>query len=390
MKKHIIYLIIGMIFVGGGSLPTLAQKSGVPQYNPKYLREKDPVFEQVATEMTPNGWIIFKKEAKIKASTFFNTYATNLGIGQHYEFQLMKDETDVFHIRHQRFQLYYKKTIVAGAEFTLHSVDDILQTAHGRIVENMDFDLSKPMPEQKALDYALSDKNLSKADFKGEQKPPQGKLTIAQVVVDNFDKSSFQLAYAFDVYGKRGSLDAHTVYVDASDGRILKREPLFLNCFDPNCNTHAANKNVEPTNEPKVITHSLVASTFTPRFNNRYGNPLNFESENSPNGFRLSMNNGALVTRRDANNIFDGSSNVEATFNGNLDIQNPATGWGTNQQNSTTTHWAVQKAYQYFNNTFGRNGPSNDGNIARVLTDTREVNARWWGGGVRMISIRHF
>jgi Zn-dependent metalloprotease len=154
MKKIIILFALLMVY-GGGVL--FAQG----KYQPKYLREKDGTFQQIAKEMTPSGWIIFKGESKVNAATFFATYATNLGIGQHYEYQLTKDETDNLKIRHQRYQLYYKKTPVEGSEFSLHSRDGILLTAHGRIVEDMDFDLSKPMPEQKALDYALTRANAS-------------------------------------------------------------------------------------------------------------------------------------------------------------------------------------------------------------------------------------
>ena len=385
MKKILLFNILLLVYGGGRVLSQ--------SHNPKYLREKDGTFQQIAKEMTPSGWIIFKDEAKVNAATFFATYATNLGIGQHYEYQLTKDETDNLKIRHQRYQLYYKKTPVDGSEFSLHSRDGILLTAHGRIVEDMDFDLSKPMPEQKALDYALTDKGLSKADFKGQQKPPQGKLVLAQLDED-FSKSSFKIAYAFDVYGTRGSLDVHTVYVDASDGKILKRIPLVLQCFGMICN-HTDKKHIETLNDPAPITNNnfLVGSTFTPRFNNttnRYGGQQNFETENNPNGpgLRLSMNNGAnlgaLITRRNANNII--SSNRENIFNGNGDVINPNTTWGINEQNTTTAHWALQRAFQYFNNNYGRNGTSNDGSIARMIIDANETG-NYWTRNSRVISI---
>ena len=69
MKKYIIYLIIGMVFVGGGSL--LAQK-----YQPKYLREDNKIFKDLTERTTDNGWITFKKEAKLNPNSFFKDYAT--------------------------------------------------------------------------------------------------------------------------------------------------------------------------------------------------------------------------------------------------------------------------------------------------------------------------
>jgi hypothetical protein len=323
--------------MGGGRL--IAQK-----HNPKYLRENDAAFENITKRTTPNGFIEFKEEAKVAAADFFTQYAQNLGLDQHYELQLTKDETDKLQIRHQRYQLYYKKIPVEGAEFTLHSKEGILLSANGRIIENMDFDLSKPMPEQRALELALADKNLTKADFKDNQKPPTGTLIAAQVG-DDFSKESFRLAYTFNVYGKRGLLDAHKVFVDAVSGAILKREPLIMNCFGHHHfpqNAANAIDAKENTPMPTTLHQPLVASTFTPRFVNRYGNSQNFETENLNNDLRLSMNNGALVTRRDGNNpngqfLWNGG-NTEQVFNGNNDIVNPTTTWGGNQQNSTTAH----------------------------------------------------
>ena len=369
--------------MGGGGL-LFAQK-----HNPKYLREDDKAFKELTKRTTPNGFIEFKEEAKVAAADFFTKYAQNLGLGQHYELQLTKDETDALQIRHQRYQLYYKKTPVEGAEYTLHSKGGLLLLANGRIVDGMDFDLSKPMPEQKALDFALADKKMTKADFK--EKVPEGKLVIA-LVGDDFSAQSFRLAYTFDLYGKRGTLDAHKLFVDALTGAILKREPLVLNCLgqhsisQPLSNDIESLDRLEDNDVPLSVVKPLVASTFTPRFQNRYGNPRDFESENSGNNFRLSMNNGALITRRDANNAWAG--NPEQAFNGNNEVLNPTVTWGANQQNSTTAHWAIQRSYEYFRDIHGQNGPNNDGNIARMIVDIAGPrNEAFWSPATRIIGI---
>jgi Zn-dependent metalloprotease len=369
--------------MGGGLL--FAQK-----HNPKYLREDDKAFKEITKRTTSNGFIEFKEEAKVSAADFFTKYAQNLGLGQHYELQIIKDETDKLQIRHQRYQLYYKKTPVEGAEFTLHSKGGLLFLANGRIVDGMDFDLSKPIPEQKALDFALADKKMSKDDFKGKEKAPEGKLVIA-LVGDDFSKESFKMAYTFDLYGKRGLLDAHKVFVDGITGSILKREPLIFNCFGhshlplPNI-TQADVKEEETTTH--VIAKPLVPSTFIPRFQNRYGNLRDFETENFNNNLRLSMNNGALITRRDANNVWNVANNPEQTFTGNNEVLNPTFTWGANQQNSTTTHWSIQRSYEYFRDVHGQNGPNNDGNIARVIVDIAGLRSEaFWIPSMRIIGI---
>ncbi|WP_157585680.1 hypothetical protein [Runella zeae] len=73
--RTLIYCIY--IVMGGGILPALAQK-----FNPKYLREDNRSFKALTKTATPDGWIEFKKEARINPNTFFKDYANSLELGQ--------------------------------------------------------------------------------------------------------------------------------------------------------------------------------------------------------------------------------------------------------------------------------------------------------------------
>jgi Zn-dependent metalloprotease len=148
MKK--ITLLFALLIVYGEGVLFAQGK-----YQPKYLREDNKEFKNLTEKSTDNGWIEFKKEAKVSHNNFFKNYASSLGLDKDYDFRATKDETDPFHKRHQRFQLYYKNTLVEGVEFTLHSQDDVLTLGHGKIPEGLDNDISKPMPEPKALDLAV-------------------------------------------------------------------------------------------------------------------------------------------------------------------------------------------------------------------------------------------
>ncbi|AXE19182.1 hypothetical protein DR864_16185 [Runella rosea] len=175
MKKILIFLIC--LVYGGGRL--IAQKD-----RPKYLREDDKSFKEMTTRVSENGWIEFKKEAKINPQSFFKDYANSLGLSQHYDFKALNEQRDEKERLHQRFQLHYKNIPVEGMEFSLHTFEDgTLQTAHGRIVEGIDTDVSKPITERRALEIALADKKLSFDDFKeGETKLPDGTLLFAKLI----------------------------------------------------------------------------------------------------------------------------------------------------------------------------------------------------------------
>lgn len=60
-------ILILLLFTLGYSVEILlAQK-----FQPKYLREDNWPFKALTKTATPDGWIEFKKEAKINPNTFF-------------------------------------------------------------------------------------------------------------------------------------------------------------------------------------------------------------------------------------------------------------------------------------------------------------------------------
>lgn len=160
MNKILLIYVVNIIITGFNS-SVIAQK-----YKPKYLRENDQAFKNLTLQTTENGWIEFKKEAKINPNTFFKDYSNSIGLGKDYDFKLIKNEIDLKKNQHQRFKLHYKNIPVEGAEFTLHSsIEGVLTLAHGKIPEDLNVDLSKPISESRALDLALESMKLRLEDY---------------------------------------------------------------------------------------------------------------------------------------------------------------------------------------------------------------------------------
>jgi Zn-dependent metalloprotease len=361
--------------MGGGRV--LSQDN----YQPKYLREDNKSFKELTEKTTDNGWIEFKKGAKVSHNSFFKNYASSLGLDKDYDFKPLKDETDNLKKRHQRFQLYYKNTLVEGVEFTLHSQDDVLTLGHGKIPEGLDHDISKPMPEPKALDLALADMKVTLADLKKlDRKKPNGTLLLTKIS-DEVVKANFRLCYVFDVYGNE-TLNAFKVYIDATTGEIVKKVSLIRSCF-----ANHKKQSIEPipntlpaiTNAPLTV---LVPSTFTPN-NNRYLNAqggLGFETEtdlSNTSRNRLSAFNNALNTRMATVSRFwvlnPDVFNVAGTINNN----NP-TDWTMNvaSRNAQTAHWLVQRMHQFMSLApIGRNGLNGNGSFPTVVTDVSAEDA---------------
>ncbi|UFH53537.1 hypothetical protein [Spirosoma sp. KNUC1025] len=170
------------------------------KYSPKYLREKTKALLALTSKATENGWLEFRQDKDTEAinpDEFFTRFRANLGLGEGYHLKQTRDETDFREMRHQRFQLYYKNIRVEGVEYSLHSRNKRLQTAHGRIVEDLLLDVSKPMFERKALEIALTDQKLTLDDLKGKDLP-KGELLIVRLGEEVISQN-FKLCYAFDI-----------------------------------------------------------------------------------------------------------------------------------------------------------------------------------------------
>ncbi|MCC5613253.1 hypothetical protein LC612_42895, partial [Nostoc sp. CHAB 5834] len=315
---------------------------GQAKYQPKYLRENNKKFRELASYTSESGWIQFRQDKEaIDPDTFYDKFGDAIGLGKEYKMKLINEETDFKEIRHQKYQLFYKNVPVEHVQFYLHSKHKRLQIADGRIVENIDLDLSRPMPEKQALDFALADQKLLTDNFKGKDKLPKGELIIARIG-EEFVSQNYRYCYAFDIrkesidLPKNASTEPYRIYVDASSGEIVRRYPLNHNCFGKGfSHSNISNNNgtgkIEINELLNTVNSPLTASSFTPLWGGRYGGSQTFETETLGSQFRLSHQNGALITRRDLN--------ANGEWATNPDVFNPNTAWGATVQNATTAHW---------------------------------------------------
>lgn len=349
----------------GGNSHVLAQA----KFKPKYLREDNKAFKDLTSRATDDGWIEFRKDKpKINPTTFFETFGSELGLDQHYQFRLVKDKADVKQNRHQHFQLFYKNIRVEGIQYSLHSRDGGLQVAHGRIPDGLAIDVSKPIQERVALTAALAEEKLTLDDFKGSTKLPKGELvlkpTSGEVLAENV-----RLAYLFQI-------NLNQVYVDAVTGKVIGKFSLVQ--FDNLGGNRKVQANT-PKHSSNPIESTLLGGSFT-HFNNRYPGGQRTQSfeteEHDQGGFRLTMSTpnrvSALETQSDNNGngvIFNNGQIADIVWGDDPVVINATNNWGTSNQSATTAHWIIWRAYEYFRG-FGINNLGVGGQIARVLVNT--------------------
>ncbi|GAB3968471.1 hypothetical protein GCM10028806_12570 [Spirosoma terrae] len=232
MKPSLVHLLVYYFILGGGVTNLVAQP-----YQPKYLREQNKTFLALTTNATSDGWLDFRPDGEvIDAASFATRFAKAIGMGEGYSLQLVRDRTDVKETRHQHYQLYYKSLLVEGGHLTLHSCNGRLRAAHSRIIDGLDLAVDKAIPEQKALEIALTDRKLTLSDVR--EHLPKGVLVLANVAGD-YAKENYRLTYYFDIYANGKDVDLKQiqepsrVYVDATTGQLLAKVPLLQKCFNP-------------------------------------------------------------------------------------------------------------------------------------------------------------
>lgn len=378
MKTLLKTTICAMLALVSGS--TFAQ----PQYKPYYRTYRNASFDSLFSRMTDYGWLFLKDHpsSRIAPDSFVVRYATNLGLSEGYHLKLTKEETETpegstTSMRHQLFQVHYKNIPVEGNEFSLHSAENVLKVAHGKIVAGLDIDVNGAIAAETALQTALNEQSLRPESF-DDNVLPTGSLVLARKDED-FLKESYRLAWVFDLKSDKIN-EPYRVYVDARTGSILKKVPLFMNCFAP----HQEPPRAGAPKAGSVPIRALVASIMTPNYS-RYlnGQPsITFETEQLGGQYRLSAFNNKLNTRIATFAVMQGS-NATYPWASYPDVFNSTSNWSNANRNATTAHWLAQKMHDLCWVLFLRNGYDGNGSYPRVVVQTDEVNASWTGSQVQ-------
>ena len=289
--------------------------------------------------------------------------------------QLNKEESDAIGARHLRLKQFYKGFKVEGANYILHydkkgflthsngilgeEIDDNTNTT-ASISESQAFilavsalDGAKPMWLDPVWEqYIRIEKGDSSATYK-----PKGELLL--VLSDN-DK--YRLAYTFDMPTAKPT-GGWQIYIDARNRQVLKKVSTVQSCV------HPASFGTTPTPYTPVINTPFVYST--PPVSGCTPVVINFTS----------MYNGAQTDWARLASFFSNTKclkncnneiNSETVHSNGSSVSSTSYSWGTDQQQYTTSHWAVERSWTYFKDKFNRSGW--DGNHQKVLTLVDDEN----------------
>ena len=304
---------------------------------------------KIATPTSNADWINIKPEVIIKPSTFFTSQKKALGLGINDEMRLYKIEPDKIGMTHYRYQQYYKGYKIISGEFFLHEKESKLILANGNMIkglsENPIINISATAALRNALQFLpavkyaweipqlennykeiLHDKNAS-------YKPVAELVWVLNESTTNIKNAAkYELAYMFSIY--TSLLDGKRIFASASNGSILKSFPLVYKCDATSVNT------------------------------NFYG----------MQGFSTRLIPGSAPARwnlwNDCQPAFVKTLIWSAAPPYPDYISSASNNW-TAASSAATSHWCVEKSYNYFLSIHGRSGWNNANGGVFILQDAQ-------------------
>jgi bacillolysin len=343
-------------------LLVLLANSVFAQFVPKAVQTNNTIIQGLTDKVESAGWLYFKHDAGVDPDTYFDDYATAMGLGSNDEMV----EVNKWYGEgqtHIRFKQYHKSIPVKGGEYTMHLLDCNVKLAHGKIVEQLNVTLPATLSEATALQAALNAVGATtyawqNADWQYQAQEdtgdpnatwyPKGELEIYGNADVAMTASNFNLAYRFEILAI-SPYDSRVVYVNAHTGQILSNRS----------NAHYADG---------------TCSTL-------YYGTRTIQTDPVGNHFRLRDNTrGDYIWTKKINIVTD-----PWAFIPNVEDDNNS--WGTPNAASTTSHWAAEKAWDYYLSVWGRNGINGSGRGLRILANSNLTDSYYKRHGKDYIEV---
>lgn len=176
--------------------------------------------------------VSFTAKSQVTVSSFFDSFAKELGTANHNTYRLIHTEKDTYGITHYAYNQYYKGILVEGGQLMLHEKDARLELANGKIYTQISIDVNPLINKSNAIDLALKAVPATKYIWQNlsEEKLLQDQLSdkkasrypAPELVICKEDKTSKDiLAYKVHVRAEIPFADKWML-LDAQSGRLIR------------------------------------------------------------------------------------------------------------------------------------------------------------------------
>ena len=228
-----------------------------------------------------------------------------------YGFQLLKEETDNIGFVHQDYQQMYQGLKVVNGIYKAHYKDNQLRSMNGEIYPVGDLSTTPTLLSTEAVLIAKNHVNAKRYKWQEGQHHSLDYYPTAQLMVLFHQKKAF-LVYQVDIYSIE-PLSRKYIYVDATTGEVIT--------------------------ETERIHHADTPGTANTAYSGTRPIIMDFTGSN----YRLYEQGRGLET---------------VNYSTGLPYTNASTSWtlvGLDQY-ALDAHWGTEVTYDYYFNTYGRNG----------------------------------
>jgi bacillolysin len=296
----------------------------------------NPEMKEIAQSTSKVGWVDIKEDVHIEPQQLFLLHKAAFGLGINDEMILRTTNTGISGTNHYKFDHYYKGVKVEGSEYIVHSKNNRIENANGKLVKELNRNTIPQLTPVQVLEIAKAKMGATQyaweiydpiLDIEPEDIPiPTLKLT--RLVNDNnYTANNYLLVYEISLNSTLPTWESKTYLIDAINGDVLKEFNNKKNCNYPTGVAHTIHNGWQ-----KIVTE---------RRNN-----VNYVTDHCSFGY-----NGIK--------IYEGYYNLAYSDDNNW--------WGDmRERRLATLSWLAASARYYYKNQFDINSYDNNNSPIHV------------------------
>ncbi len=332
----------------------------------------------ITQKVDRNGWLYFKEDVELKKGDLFLLHAEAMGLGDNDKMVLKKEIVDKLGITHVKYKQEYKGFPVDGGEYIVHLKDCLEYLANGVIVENINLNTKPEISENEAFEIAkkatksklFAWENIKlEQELRIEQKDssatylPKPEMVIALKKGKSLKERNYSFVYRFNIEVEE-PYAVYQVDVDAATGEVFNMFNTVVDCFSQS----------KAMPQSKHLISDFIGS----------------EEKLLPTGSAsLPYYGTQSIQTKFHNGLFSDYYYLKDNTRGNgiktkdyyswSKIKDSDNNWPNSDGKYTQAHWTIEKAWDYFLDSYGLDGTNGNGKKVKIKANWNNENANYHG-----------
>jgi len=293
------------------------------------------------------AFVKIQDQKSISRAQFVEENKKALGLNANDKLETFDTHHDNLGFNTEKCKQLYKGIEVFGAVYVFHQKNGKLVSANGRIVPDLDVDITPSLSEEQALSKALENINAVLYRWQADKidpNQPKAELMISSADY-SFKPEEMKLVYSFEIYALQ-PLGKYHIEIDAKTGEIVNKYDMIHHVETPATGESLYNGTVS-------FTADMIQADL----------------------FKLRIDSKNITTQSLKNATFAFGNEEDVTsIDNSFDVDSVRA--------AASIHWATEASYDYYFDRFGISGyNSNTHILAFADYGTNQANAFWDGYG---------